>query len=76
MSILITNITEGQPDDGLDRYIVRINKKEICKFSHERKINGLAQCLRDAADAVDAQRTLNNMIMIDRFCNGNIQNNK
>lgn len=52
MSIIITNITTNT-DVGPDRYIVRINEKEICQFLHERKLNGLAQCLRDAADAVD-----------------------
>lgn len=54
MSIIITNITS---DSGWpDRYILRINQNVICEFIHIRKHDGLAQCLRDAADAVDTVR--------------------
>lgn len=57
MSIIIQNIS--QPDAPLsetNKYRVRINQTVICEFDHDRKIDGLAQCLRDAADAVDAVR--------------------
>ena len=72
MSIIITNITDqDMPENGLGRYVVRINHKVICKFEHERKINGLAQCLRDAANAVEESREkeiTDNLILFQRMC--------
>ena len=57
MSVIIQNISpEGGPVTGLNRYRVRINQTVICEFEHDRQVNGLAQCLRDAADAVEASR--------------------
>ncbi|MCP4393913.1 MAG: hypothetical protein GY804_06550 [Alphaproteobacteria bacterium] len=55
MSIIITNITNEHVPVGENQYVVRINQRVICEFSHRRTYNGLAQCLRDAADAVEAQ---------------------
>ena len=54
MSIIITNISDDQMTTGVQNYVLRINKKVICYFKHNRSYNGLAECLRDAADAVDA----------------------
>ena len=54
--IEIVNVT---PDDqahileGPTPYEVRVNGKVICGFEHDRRVGALAQCLRDAADAVD-----------------------
>tara|TARA_R110002153_G_scaffold111913_1_gene253724 strand:+ start:267 stop:518 length:252 start_codon:yes stop_codon:yes gene_type:complete len=54
MSIIISNISdEGTPITGTNSYEVRINRDLICKFEHNRQHDGLAQCLRDAADAID-----------------------
>lgn len=54
--IAIVNVSpEDAPTVGLNDYEVRINSRVICTFQHERKFEGLAQCLRDAADAVDKQ---------------------
>ena len=56
--IAIVNVSpKTNPLEGIDDYEVRINRKLICKFKHYRKVDGLAQCLRDAADAVDASKT-------------------
>lgn len=56
MSIIIQNISgEDVPECGENKYIVRINTKVICEFIHDRRVNGLAQCLRDAAAAVVAE---------------------
>jgi len=56
--IAIVNVSpKTNPLEGIDDYEVRINRKLICKFKHYRKADGLAQCLRDAADAVDASKT-------------------
>ena len=53
-------IVNVSPDDapmtGPNDYEVRINKTLICRFSHDRQIDGLAQCLRDAADAVEKNK--------------------
>ena len=54
MSIIITNVSSDEaPIYGENNYLVRINDKVICNFTHDRKPDGLAQCLRDAAIAVD-----------------------
>lgn len=52
--IAIVNIGGGDPDDlgGWRHYEVRINKQVICRFRHKRS-DGLAVCLRKAADSVD-----------------------
>ncbi len=56
MSIIISNISpEDAPNIGVNQYEVRINRKRICTFEHERALNGLSECLRDAAKAVDEQ---------------------
>ncbi len=54
MSVIINNITEGNCPTGIQQYEVLINRKHITFFEHNRSYNGLAQCLRDAADAIDA----------------------
>ena len=52
--IAIVNVSPpNAPVLGPNEYEVRINRQVITTFTHERKINGIAQCLRDAADAVD-----------------------
>ena len=51
--LAIVNVTEDDTQE-LDDYEVRINKKVIGKFKHKREHKGAAQCLRDAADALDA----------------------
>ena len=54
--IAIVNISgSGAPETGLNKYEVRINQTVICQFIHYRKKNGLAVCLRDAADAVEKE---------------------
>jgi len=55
MSITIENITQYHLTEGLNRYRLRIDDNLIVEFEHVRSFNGLSQCLRDAADAVDAQ---------------------
>lgn len=57
MSIIISNVTRGDKlyDNSAEHdYEVRINHKHIVDFSHRRN-EGLAVCLRRAADAIDAQ---------------------
>jgi len=58
MSIVIQNVTKVVSTDNKDTYLLRINSEVICRFMHERKINGLSQCLRDAADAIDKKNQL------------------
>ncbi len=55
MSIIITNVTNDHKPTGVNDYVVKINNRVICEFTHDRSYQGLAQCLRDAADAVDAK---------------------
>lgn len=55
MSVIITNVSSNFGTDGEQDYIVRINDQPpIAAFRHVRA-NGLAECLRAAADAVEAK---------------------
>lgn len=51
--IAIINITPDAHLTGPNTYRVQINREVICEFEHNRTYDGLAQCLRDAADAVE-----------------------
>lgn len=54
MSVIISNISRHNDTRGLNQYEVRINRDPvIANFEHVRS-EGLAACLRRAADAVDA----------------------
>lgn len=64
MSIIIQNISPDAPLFGKNRYRIRINDRVICEFDHDRQISGLAQCLRDAADAVEERCLLRHMELI------------
>lgn len=60
--IAIINISPDEASlTGINKYRVQINRKVICEFEHNRTHDGLAQCLRDAADAVDAHRNKSNI---------------
>ena len=55
--IAIVNVSpKGTPSEGPNDYEVRINKQVIARFEHYRQYDALAQCLRDAADAVEKKR--------------------
>ena len=52
---MIAIINRGGPDDGVCTYTVGINSRILATFEHDRR-DGLATCLRKAADAVDRIR--------------------
>lgn len=56
--IVITNISRGAPIQGVNKYELKINEKVICSFKHDRQPDGLAQCLRDAAKAVENNQAM------------------
>ena len=49
--IAIVNIDDNPRLEGEHLYVVKINKKEICRFTHRRE-DGLSQCLFKASKAV------------------------
>lgn len=55
MALWIQNVTDGdRSDDEPHDYVVRINWQEpLATFQHVRSL-GAAECLRAAADAIDA----------------------
>jgi hypothetical protein len=53
--LAIVNVTKDD-SQKLDDYEIRINRRVIGKFKHKREHNGAAQCLRDAADALEQNR--------------------
>ena len=62
MSIVITNVSRA----GVKRcrYHVKINAKIVTEFTHLRS-DGLAMCLRKAADAADAHEMKKLVAMIE-----------
>lgn len=52
MSVVIQNVTKHSKPTGIHDYVLRINAEEICRFKHRRE-DGLAECLRRAAEAVE-----------------------
>ena len=58
--LAIVNVSpEDAPMTGINQYEVRVNHKVIATFEHDRQYGNAAQCLRDAADAIekaDAQK--------------------
>lgn len=53
--IAIVNVgPQDKNPGGLRNYEVRINHKVICTFTHYRR-DGLAECLRKAAEAVEGK---------------------
>lgn len=67
--IIIRNITlcDESQTTGIHEYELLINRELIVRFTHNRRPNGLAQCLRDAADALDVQDALLNKQLIEAF---------
>lgn len=52
--LAIVNVSpEDAPLTGLNQYEVRINRRVIATFEHDRQYGNAAQCLRDAADVVE-----------------------
>ncbi len=61
MSVVITNISKHDDAEGLNQYVVRINNGPVIAEFHHIRRDGLAECLRQAAGAVDLAEN------IDRF---------
>jgi len=59
--IAIVNVTHLTPAgarvSGKDNYELRINQQVLTDFTHIRSRGGVAQCLRDAADAYELSDT-------------------
>lgn len=56
MSVIITNVSDHDGSERPSEYVVRINNGPVLgRFEHMRQ-NGLAACLRLAADAVDERK--------------------
>jgi len=63
MSIIITNISEDHGIEygkGRQRYVLKINSKELVEFEHNFNA-GLSECLRAAADAFEEMEKGGNM---------------
>jgi hypothetical protein len=52
MSVIITNVSKHDDVSGPNDYVLRVNHREIARFTHVRKL-GLAECLRRAAEAAE-----------------------
>ena len=59
MALIIQNVTPNPRERGNDElhdYVVRVNSsRPIAHFKHRRDL-GISECLRAAADAIDAAR--------------------
>ena len=55
--LAIVNVSEEDtPTRGVNKYELRINNRVMCEFEHDRGIDNLSQCLRDAAEAFDKRQ--------------------
>ena len=68
--IAIVNITNPAKPTGTHRYSLRINRKVITEFDHERE-DGLAVCLNKAAKAAEKARNEEVLQIIKEFCGEN-----
>lgn len=71
--LAIVNVTKDTSQEIHD-YEIRINKKVIGKFKHKRSFKGAAQCLRDAADALDADPYFEERLLIEALYDTKIKN--
>ncbi len=70
--IAIINISgKPQTDPTPHTYSLRINREEICQFTHERHL-GLGACLRAAADAADKAWEVKHARMVHSFLSENV----
>lgn len=51
--LAIVNVTRNAQQIGPNKYEVRVNERVIATFEHDRGYGAAAQCLRDAADAIE-----------------------
>jgi len=70
MSIIITNKGQAPGENETTRiYHISDNNGLIAEFTHDRE-DGLAECLRKAADAVDLKKHIDIANLLkDTFCN-------
>lgn len=67
--LAIVNVsTDADPLTGPNKYEVRVNKRVIATFMHNRQYGNAAQCLRDAAKAVERQEREAQAIMLQALC--------
>lgn len=59
MSVIITNVSDHDGSERLSEYVVRVNNGPILGRFEPWRANGLAECLRLAAVAVDEENSLN-----------------
>lgn len=69
LSIIITNDGGNTSPRVEHGYVIRINHDVITTFKHTRE-EGLAECLRRAADAVEATEVLKPIDHTTRIYNG------
>ena len=68
--LAIVNVSpDDAPMTGRNKYEVRINRRVIATFEHDRQPDGAAQCLRDAADAVERCRAEDRAALLEALLN-------
>jgi DNA-directed RNA polymerase specialized sigma54-like protein len=67
--LVIVNVSPpNTPTTGINQYEVRVNQKVIASFEHDRQYMNAAQCLRDAADALEKARLQEHENLITALC--------
>ena len=67
--LVIVNVSPpGTPTTGTNQYEVRVNQKVIASFEHDRQYLNAAQCLRDAADAIEKARLQEHNELVEALC--------
>lgn len=62
--MMITINRECEDSDGTGIYRIQIDKQLICKFEHNW-LDGIAECLQKATDAVELSEWAENVFMND-----------
>lgn len=67
--LVIVNVSPpNTPTTGINQYEVRVNQKVIASFKHDRQYMNAAQCLRDAADALEKARLQEHFDLVNAVC--------
>ena len=61
---MIKIFNAGQNSEGINTYIVKVDKQYICTFEHNR-LDGLTDCLQKAVDAVELSEWADSVLLDD-----------
>ena len=64
--IAVVNVSKEYSRTGVQQYEVRLNRYVVAKFDHISE-EGMAKCLRCAADAVESDAGVDALLILDEY---------